>query len=320
MRHGGGSQSEGTRTIALVGPYLSGKTSLLEAILARTGAVTRQGRVAEKNTVGDASPEARAHAMSVELNVATAEFLGDTYTFVDCPGSIEFQFDAHPVLGAVDAAIVVCEPDEKKVPALKMILKSLEDLGVPHVLFLNKIDVATSRVRDVLAALQPASNVPMVLRQVPIWKDGIAVGFIDLALERAFVYREHAQSQVIDMPGDMTDRKGEARFHMLEQLADYDDALMETLLEDMEPPRDQVFDDLSRELAEGLITPVFIGSAENGNGILRLLKALRHEVAGVGATAERLGLEATGTVAQVIKISGPGSFRDHCRWHYPLWP
>ncbi|MFV2092182.1 MAG: elongation factor G [Hyphomicrobiales bacterium] len=301
MGHDGGSQIQGTRTIALVGPYLSGKTSLLEAILARTGAVTRQGRVAEKNTVGDASPEARAHAMSVELNVATTEFLGDTYTFVDCPGSIEFQFDAHPVLGAVDAAIVVCEPDEKKVPALKMILKSLEDLGVPHAIFLNKIDMATRRVRDVLAALQPASAVPMVLRQVPIWKDGIAVGFVDLALERAFVYREHAESQVIDMPRDMSDRKGEARFNMLEQLADYDDALMETLLEDMEPPRDQVFDDLSRELSEGLITPVFIGSSENGNGILRLMKALRHEVPGVSATAERLGLDGAGAVAQVIK-------------------
>ena len=305
MRHGDGSQTEGTRTIALVGPYLSGKTSLLEAILARTGAVTRQGRVAEKNTVGDASPEARAHAMSVELNVATTKFLGDNYTFVDCPGSIEFQFDAHPVLGAVDAAIVVCEPDEKKVPALKMILKSLEDLGVPHMIFLNKIDAANSRVREVLEALQPASAVPLVLRQVPIWKDGIAVGFIDLALDRAYVYREHAESQVIDMPGDMSDRKGEARFHMLEQLADYDDALMETLLEDMEPPRDQVFDDLTRELSEGLITPVFIGSAENGNGILRLMKALRHEVPGVSATAARLGIEETGaaapTVAQVIK-------------------
>lgn len=301
MGHGGGSQIQGTRTIALVGPYLSGKTSLLEAILARTGAVTRQGRVAEKNTVGDASPEARAHAMSVELNVASTEFLGETYTFVDCPGSIEFQFDAHPVLGAVDAAIVVCEPDEKKVPALKMILKSLEDLGVPHAIFLNKIDAATSRVREVLAALQPASAVPMVLRQVPIWKDGIAVGFVDLALERAFVYREHAESEVIDMPGDMSDRKGEARFHMLEQLADYDDALMETLLEDMEPPRDQVFDDLSRDLSEGSITPVFIGSAENGNGIMRLMKALRHEVRGVSATAERLGLDHTGVVAQVIK-------------------
>ena len=94
------------RCIALVGPYLSGKTTLLESILARTGAITRQGSMGDKNTVGDASREARDHAMSVELNVAQTEFLGDTYTFVDCPGSVEFQFDASAALTACDAAIV----------------------------------------------------------------------------------------------------------------------------------------------------------------------------------------------------------------------
>lgn len=298
---GGGHEAVGPRTIALVGPYLSGKTSLLEAILARTGAVTRQGRVSEKNTVGDASPEARDHAMSVELNVATTDFLGERYTFIDCPGSIEFQNDARPVLPAVDAAVVVCEPDEKKVPALKMILKELEDLGIPRFVFLNKIDAVDGRVRDVLAALQPASSVPLVLRQIPIWNDGTATGFVDLALERAFVYREHAMSEVVDLPGDMSERKGEARFHMLEQLADYDDALMETLLEDMEPPRDQVFADLVSELRDGLICPVLLGSAENGNGILRLLKALRHEAPAAAKTAERLGASGDGASAQVIK-------------------
>jgi elongation factor G len=140
------------------------------------------------------------------------------------------------------------------------------------------------------------------LRQVPIWKDGIATGFVDLALERAFVYREHAPSEVIEIPDDLKEREKEARFHMLEKLADYDDELLEQLLSDMEPPRDRVFADLSRELSEGLITPVLFGSAEHGNGILRLMKALRHEAPGVESTAKRLGL-APGAppTAQVLK-------------------
>ncbi|MCB1491253.1 MAG: elongation factor G [Rhodobiaceae bacterium] len=292
----------GARSIAIVGPYLSGKTTLLEAILARTGAITRQGSVSAKNTVGDAAPEARAHDMSVEANIASVDFLGDRYTFVDCPGSIEFQFEKEPVLAGVDAAIVVCEPDEKKIPALQMILRDLEENGVPHMIFLNKIDKAEGRVRDMLSILQPASRVPMVLRQIPIWENGVATGYIDLALERAFVYREHAESEVIDIPADAQDRESEARYSMLEQLADYDDALMEQLLEDMEPPRDLVFEDLAKELGDGLICPVFIGSAEGGNGILRLLKAIRHEVGGVEKTAGRLGLEAGGNaVAQILK-------------------
>jgi elongation factor G len=285
-----------------VGPYLSGKTTLLEAILTRTGAISRQGKVAEKNTVGDASPEARGHGMSVEVNAATAEFLGDRYTFIDCPGSIEFLAESAAVLPGVDAAVVVCEPDEKKIPALQLILKQLEDLGIPRFLFLNKIDKAEGRVRDVVSILQPASATPLVLRQVPIWENDIVTGFIDLALDRAYVYREHAPSEVVGVPDELNDRRAEARYSMLEKLADYDDELMEQLLEDIEPPRDKVFEDLRKELNDGVIVPVLIGSAENGNGILRLLKALRHEAPGVADTLARLGAAPSAQAsAQVLK-------------------
>jgi elongation factor G len=285
-----------------VGPYLSGKTTLLEAILFRTGAIQRQGKVSEGNTVGDASPEARSQTMSVELNVATTTFLDETYTFIDCPGSIEFAEEARNALKGCDAAVVVCEPDDKKVPGLQLILKELDALDLPRFLFVNKIDRTEGRLRDVLGYLQPASSTPLVLRQVPIWNDGIAVGFVDLALERAFIYREHAASEVAEIPEELHEREKEARFQMLEKLADFDDELLEQLLSDMEPPPDRVFADLSRELAEGLITPVLFGSAEHGNGILRLLKALRHEAPGIADTIRRLELPKTSApTAQVLK-------------------
>ncbi|MBA5777895.1 elongation factor G [Stappia sp. F7233] len=292
----------GPRCIAIIGPFASGKTTLLEAILARTGAIQRQGTIAAANTVGDASPEARDHAMSVELNVAETDYLGDTYTFIDCPGSVEFLAEADGALAGVDMAIVVVEADEKKVPALQVILKRLEDLAIPRVLFINKIDKTTMRVRDVLQTLQPASAVPMVLRQIPIWKNGIAMGFIDLALERAFVYREHAESLVIEIPDDDRAREVEARFEMLEKLADHDDVLMEALLEDIAPGKERVFGDLVEEMRQAVICPVFIGSAEHGNGIQRLLKALRHEAPDIGMTRARLGVDdgAPATV-QILK-------------------
>jgi elongation factor G len=301
MGQSDGRNGRSARCIALLGPYLSGKTTLLEAILARTGAVTRQGTIADKTTVGDASPEARDHGMSVALNIASIDFLGDTFTFVDCPGSIEFQHEGALALTACDAAVVVCEPDVKRVPALQLILKGLEDRGIPHFLFLNKIDTFTTPVRDIIPNLQPASAKPLVLRQIPIWENGIATGFVDLASERAYVYREHAASGIIELPSGLEDRETEARFHMLEQLADYDDDLMEQLLSDMQPPKDRVFDDLAKELREGLICPVLLGSAEHGNGILRLLKALRHEVPFVADTAKRLKLENTRSSAYVMK-------------------
>jgi len=230
-----GSRVAGPRCIALVGPFASGKTTVLEAILARTGAVSRQGTISEKNTVGDASPEARAHQMTVEANIAETEFMGDRLTILDCPGSIEFAFEAEAILGGVDLAVVVAEADEKKIPALQVILKSLEDRGIPRILFLNKMDKADAGVRQTLSLLQPASGVPLVLRHIPIWQNGVVGGFIDLALERGFVYREHAASEVVDLSTDEKTREVEARFRMLETLADYDDQLMEQLLGEIEP-------------------------------------------------------------------------------------
>ena len=297
-----GTRSSGPRCIALVGPFQSGKTTLLEAILARTGAVQRQGTVDAGTTVGDASKEARHHKMSVEATFATTTFMGDNYTFVDCPGSIEFIQDMRSVLPAVDAAVVVCEADEKKVPQLQLILRELEDQNIPRFLFLNKIDKADKRVRETIKLLQPASRAPLLLRQIPIWNGDIISGFVDLALERAYVYKEHAPSEIIELKGENLDRKKEARFTMLETLADHDDQLMEQLLEDIEPPRDKVFDDLSKELRDRIVCPVLLGVATRTNGVLRLLKALRHEAPGAVETAQRLGVKAgADAVALVLK-------------------
>jgi elongation factor G len=248
--------------------------------------------------------------MGVGLTAATTSFMGDSYTFIDCPGSVEFAHDMRAALPAVDAAVVVCEADEKKLPQLQLILRELEELKIPRFLFLNKIDRANKRIRETLSILQPASRVPLVLRQIPIWNGDLIEGFVDLALERAFVYREHKASEVIALEGGDLDREKEARFSMLEKLADHDDALMEQLLDDIQPPRDAVFDDLARELRDGLICPVLLGSAARENGVLRLLKALRHESPGITETAKRLGVkaskEALGYVFKTVHLQHGG--------------
>ena len=290
------------RCIAIVGPLHSGKTTLLEALLARAGAIQRQGDVAFKTSVGDACLEARAHGMSTEANIATIDFMGEAYTFIDCPGSIEFEAESWTVLSAVDAAIVVCDSDEKKLPALQTVLHALETLAIPRFLFVNKIDEGTQVAQDLVRRLQPASRVPLLLRQILTWKNGIAVGSIDLALERAFVYQEHAPSRVIDIPSDAVSEERDALYAMLERLSDHDDALVEALLEEVKPPRDRIFDDLARELREGLIVPVFVGVARRGHGVLRLMKALRHEAPATDATVRRLGIDSDGDpLALVVK-------------------
>lgn len=297
-----GKAPRGPRALALVGPYLSGKTTLLESLLFATEAIPRKGSVVHRSSVGDSSAEARDHGMSVELNAATTRFMGERFTFLDCPGSIEFLQETLNVLPVIDAAIVVCEPDPTKALALQPYLKRLGDAKIPTLLFVNKIDGASGNIHDLLAALQTASARPLVLRQIPIFENGIATGFVDLALKRAYIYREHAPSEVVPLDGRFGEAEKQARFHMLEQLADYDDHLMEELLEDIEPPQDEIFEGFKREVAQGLIVPVLLGSAERDNGIRRLLKACRHDVPSVEAAAARAGLKpGTASALQIIK-------------------
>jgi len=256
--------------------------------------------VTQKNSVGDASPEARARQMSVEVNCATTRYMDQNFTFLDCPGSIEFLQDTLNVLPGVDAAIVVCEPEPAKLQMLQPYLKRLSDLRIPHFLFVNKIDKASGSLRALLTMLQDASGTPLLLRQIPIWENNVVTGYVDLALERAYIYRPHNASEMIDIQDKDTEKQ--ARFAMLEKLADYDEHLMEELLSDIEPPRDEVFTDLAKELAQGLVVPVLIGSAEGDNGIRRLLKAMRHELPDVSAAAERIGIkQGHDAILQVLK-------------------
>ncbi len=300
MGNNGNTNGRSPRCIALIGPNASGKTTLFEALLARTGVTGHEGSEIRK-TVGDHSPEAKAHGMSVELNVGSIEFLGDQFTLLDCPGSVEFQYDGMAPLAGCDAAVVVCEADEKKLHALQMVMKSLEATGIPHYLFINKIDKVGQSLTSVLSMMQSASRVPLLLRQIPIWENNVVSGFVDLALERAYVYREHALSETIEIPSTLAKFEADQRFTMLEKLADYDDELMEQLLSDAMPSRDKVFTDLVVEFKRGQICPIFFGSAEHGNGLSRLLKALRHETPFVEETAKRLGLGSAKSAAYIMK-------------------
>ncbi|HEY9233854.1 MAG TPA: elongation factor G, partial [Phenylobacterium sp.] len=245
-----------------------------------------------------------ARGQSIEFNIAGFEFMGDRYGVIDCPGSPEFSGTEDYVLPAVDLAIIVADPNPTRAGLLQPIFKELEERRVPHAVFVNKIDQARGPLDELLAAMAPASGNRLVARQIPLIDKEHVTGFVDLALERAFVYRPGRPSERIELSPDIAGLEADARFHMLEQLADFDDELMEQLLSDLNPAQDAVFADLVSDLAQGLITPVFFGSALNGFGVRRLLKALRHETPDVMAAAARMGLD--GPSAYVLKTSYVG--------------
>jgi elongation factor G len=295
-----GESPKGTRVIALVGPAGAGKTSLAEAMLFAAGASDRLGSTANGSSIGDSSPESRQRGGSTEVNLYNFSYLGDDFAILDCPGSIGFSTDGARALAIADVAIVVVDPDPARAPLAAPALRALDELGIPHLIFANRIDQAHGRIRDLLSALQPMSVSPLIARQVPIWDGEKIGGFVDLALERAFKYRAGKESERIEIPPELQSREIEARTHMLEQLADHDDELLEQLLMDQAPSPEKVFQDLARETGESLGVSVLFGSASSSWGVRRLLKALRHEAPGPQATANRL--EVSDPALYVFKV------------------
>jgi elongation factor G len=259
-------------------------------MLFAAGATDRLGSTANGSSIGDSSPEARQRGGSTELNLYNFQYLGDDFAIIDVPGSVGFAADGARALAIADVAIVVVDPDPARAPLAAPALRALDELGIPHLVFVNRIDQARGRIRDLLTALQPMSVSPLIARQIPIWDGEKIGGFVDLALEYAFKYRPGQESERIEIPEDLHEREVEARTHMLEQLADHDDELLEQLLMDEAPSREKVLQDLARETSDNLSVSMLFGSAISSWGVRRLLKAMRHEAPAPQSAATRLGV------------------------------
>jgi elongation factor G len=293
--NGGSARS---RAVALVGPYGSGKSTLFDALIEAAGGPARRDKSARRS--------------STETRLGHCTWLGDSWSLLDCPGSVEFSYEVECALEAVDVAVVVCDPVPARALAVAPILKALDARHIPHIVFVNKIDTLDGHVRDTLGALQGYSAAPLVLRQVPIRQpDALGsetvAGVVDVISERAYRYRKGQPSELIQMPAEVRDREAEARNSLLEVLADHDDALLEKLLEDIQPSTDEIFAQLRRDQADDKVVEVLLGSADNGNGLRRLWKALRHDTPTADVTAARRGISAEGdALGQIFKSAYAG--------------
>ncbi len=281
------------RCAVIAGPQGVGKTAMVKALIERAGG---------KAPALDASQEAADFGMTTEPNFVRFNYLGETWNVIDCPGSTELMQASYDAMSAADIVIIVAEPNPERAASIGPYFKYLDDKKIPHVLFVNRIDEMQTRVRDLLESLQSFSSRPLVLRQAPIRQGTKIIGAIDLVSERAWKYREGEPSVLIEIPEADKAHEAEVRELLLDAVADFDDTLMEQILEDKTPPSEAIFDVMAKELGEDVVAPVLLGSATHGNGVTRLLKLMRHETPDVSAAAARYGFDGGGaTVASAVR-------------------
>ncbi|MBV8870514.1 MAG: 50S ribosome-binding GTPase, partial [Acetobacteraceae bacterium] len=287
------------RSVALVGPYGVGKSTLFDALMEAAGAPVKR----------PADP--RNRPSTTEIRLGHCAYLGDRWSVLDCPGSVEFAFETEAALRAVDIAVLVCDPQPARAMAAAPLLKRLAGLGLPHIVFINRIDTLEDGLADTLAALQAYAASPLVVRHVPITESGAngdkVAGYVDVISDRAYRYRKGQPSELVQIPAELREAEAEAKSKLVEVLADRDDALLEKVLEDIQPTPEEIYRDLRKDLAAGNVIEVMLGAAEAAAGVRRLWKALRHDAPAPEETAARRGIAADGPpLAQVFKTVHAG--------------
>ncbi len=259
------------RCFTVLGPSQSGKTTLVEAVSSLEG-----------------RPETRK--FSDQFSLTTFQYIDEPWAAFDIAGGTDQLGLAGQALAASDAAVLVVPPDPEAAPLAAPYLRAVEASGVPAFLFINRMDVAEARVRDIVSELQTYAGHAIVLRQVPMRECEHVTGSVDLISERAWEYQEGQPSALIEMPDAVKDREQEARQELLEHLADFNDDLLEQLIEDRKPATEDVFKLIADIHRKNEIIPALLGAAVHANGANRLMKGLRHEAPQVGAIRARLGL------------------------------
>ncbi|HXW72667.1 MAG TPA: elongation factor G [Methylocella sp.] len=283
------------RSVALIGPYGSGKSTLFDALMATAGSPPKKPL------------DPRKRVVSTELRLGHCSFLGDHWSILDCPGSVEFAHEAQAALAAVDLAIVVCEPAAGRGSSMPLWMRALEDFGLPHLIFVNKIDALASTVEDMLAAFQPFSKYPLALRQLPIIENDSVAGYVEVVSGRAYRYSTNQVGERIEIPAQLRDPEKQALDGLAEVLADQDDALLEKLIEEIPPTASELYQHIRKDQASGTIVEVLFGSAVRGHGVFALWKALRHDVPAAAETAARRGItQGDQPLVQIFKTLQAG--------------
>jgi elongation factor G len=265
--------SEKIRNVALVGHGGAGKTTLAEALLHRAGAVTRLGRVEDGTTVSDHDPEEQRRGISLSLAVTPFEWKGHKVNLVDTPGYADFLGDVRAALRVVDLAVFVVSAVDGVEVQTESIWREASRLGVPRMIFVNKLDRERASFERTLDQLRDRLGAGVAPLELPIGAEADFRGIADLLTDTAHLY-EGGVPHTAEIPAAMEALEHQVHDNLVEGIVVADDALLERYLDGDVPALEELEHALTLGIEAASVFPVVCGSATAEVGVDRLADLL----------------------------------------------
>ena len=262
-------QPENIRNVALVGHNGSGKTTLAEAMLYRAGVISRLGRVEDGNTVMDFDPEEHKRGSSLSLAMTTIEWQDHKINLIDTPGYADFVGDVHAALRVVDLAVFVVSAVDGVEVQTENIWRLAERMGVPRMVFVNKLDKERASFDRTLDELQQRFGAGIAPLELPIGSEAAFHGVADLFTDKAYVY-DSGKAEIGAIPEDMEDREREVHESLIEGIVVADDDLLERYLDGDVPSVHELEQTMGEGVVAASVFPVVCGSATGPIAVDRL--------------------------------------------------
>lgn len=283
----------------------AGKTTLVEAMLFDTGAITRRGRVSEGTTASDTDPEEIKRHISLTNSVIPIEYNGAKINVIDTPDFADFGGDVRSAMRVVESAIIVIDAASGVEVGTEHVWKNAEQLGLPRMLFVNKMDREHADFRHALESLIEAFGKRVAPLQFPIGQESGFRGIVNLLDRKAMMFHDNrdGQYEVVDIPDELSDDVAFYRQTLVEAIAEHNEDMMTRYLEDDPLSDEELRTELHTCFEDGSVIPMVLGAAYENLGVQPLLQAIidvlpsaaeRHNIATMQDNEEQLPVDPDG--------------------------
>jgi elongation factor G len=266
--------AEHIRNVALISHVGSGKTSLVDAALFDSGAVTRQGKVDEGSSIGDHEPDELKRSMTLHAKVLPVEWKNTKINFIDTPGYADFVGEVKAALRVADVALVVVTAEKGVEVGTELTWKYADERNLPRMVLVNKLDRENTSFDQALESLRKQFGLKVVPLQLPIGEQSGFKGVIDLVSQKAYTFEGGNKVQEVAIPGELQDRISSYREQLIESAVESDDDMMEKFLEGEELSDEEILSVVKKGTRSGELIPVLCGSASKNIGAQTLLDAI----------------------------------------------